>query len=249
MAEIVYRPVISLVKAFWRYLDLDFTIYGESHIPRTGCAIMAINHVGYLDFAIAGTAALPAKRFPRFMAKRELFDHPIAGPLMRGMKHISVDRKNGAPSFVAALKALRAGEIIGIFPEATISQSFELKEMKNGVIRLAIESGAPVLPTIVWGSQRIWTKRVPRNLRRSHFPITVIIGQPLHFTSSDDPEAGLTQLRAAMSELLSLAQRQYPHSPIGQRWAPHRLGGTAPTPEMVTLESRARQEEREGKSH
>ena len=155
MAELVYRPVISLVKTLWKYLGLQFSIQGESNIPRSGAAIMAINHVGYLDFAIAGTAALPSQRFVRFMAKREIFDHPLAGPLMKGMKHISVDRSNGAPSFSAALKALAAGEIVGVFPEATISQSFQLKEMKSGVIRLAAQSGAPILPTIVWGSQRI----------------------------------------------------------------------------------------------
>jgi 1-acyl-sn-glycerol-3-phosphate acyltransferase len=89
------------------------------------------------------------------MAKKEIFDHPIAGPLMRGMKHISVDRNNGAPSFLAALKALDKGEIVGVFPEATISQSFELKDMKSGVIRLAMESGAPILPMVIWGSQRV----------------------------------------------------------------------------------------------
>ena len=57
MAELVYPPVIRVAKAFWRYLGLQFTIQGESNIPRRGSAIMAINHSGYLDFAIAGTAA------------------------------------------------------------------------------------------------------------------------------------------------------------------------------------------------
>jgi 1-acyl-sn-glycerol-3-phosphate acyltransferase len=161
VADLVYPPVISIVKSLWRYLGLKFTIEGEANIPRKGAAIMAINHIGYLDFAIAGTAALPSERLVRFMAKREIFDHPLAGPLMRGMKHISVDRSNGSPSFSAALKALNAGEIIGVFPEATISKSFELKEMKNGVIRLAQESGSIVLPTVLWGSQRIWTKACP----------------------------------------------------------------------------------------
>lgn len=242
MAELVYAPVVALVKSFWRYLGLEFSIAGESNIPRSAAAIMAINHVGYLDFAIAGTAALPSERYVRFMAKREIFDHPVAGPLMRGMKHISVDRSNGAPSFAAALKALASGEIIGVFPEATISRSFELKELKSGVIRLAAQSGAPILPTIVWGSQRIWTKGVPKNLTRARTPITIIVGEPLAISPDSSIENSLLELRERMSDLLKIAQNDYPDSPIGQRWAPASLGGTAPTPEMVELERHNRKE-------
>lgn len=234
--ELVYSPIVAVFKTLWKFLDLQFDIRGESNIPRSGPAIMAINHVGYLDFALAGTAALPAQRFVRFMAKREIFDHPVAGPLMRGMRHISVDRKNGAPSFVEALKYLRSGEIIGIFPEATISRSFELKEMKNGVTRLAIDSAAPVLPTIIWGSQRVWTKKVPRDFSRSSYPISIFVGAPIYFDS--DPEQSLAKLRRAMQELLDQAINDYPDSPLGQRWAPTRIGGTAPTPAMIEAERR-----------
>ncbi|MFM8842553.1 MAG: lysophospholipid acyltransferase family protein, partial [Actinomycetota bacterium] len=88
MADLVYPPIIKIVQGLWRYLGLRFTILGEANIPRRGGAVMAINHIGYLDFAIAGTAALPAGRLVRFMAKKQVFDHPIAGPLMRGMHHI-----------------------------------------------------------------------------------------------------------------------------------------------------------------
>lgn len=242
MPELVYPPVISLVKSAWKYLGLDFTIIGESHIPRTGPAIMAINHVSYLDFAIAGTAALPSRRLVRFMAKKEIFDHPIAGPLMRGMKHIPVDRANGAPSYTKALRALAQGEIIGIFPEATISRSFELKEMKNGVVRLAMDSGAPVLPTILWGSQRIWSKKMARDFSRAGYPITISIGEPLHFTPGEGIDDAMARLKEVMSERLERAITDYPDSPIGQRWAPARIGGTAPSQAMIDAEKKARKE-------
>lgn len=235
MPEIVYPAVIRIVKGLWKYLGLRFTILGEANIPRTGGAVMAINHIGYLDFAIAGTAALPAGRLVRFMAKKQVFDHPIAGPLMRGMRHISVDRSNGAPSYVEALKALRSGEIVGVFPEATISRTFELKEMKSGAIRLAIDSGTPVIPAIVWGSQRIWTKRQKRNFGRNNFPITVAIGTPYMISAETSIEDEMTRLRAKMSELLTLAQDQYPDIPNGEAWAPPRLGGTAPTTEELEI--------------
>jgi 1-acyl-sn-glycerol-3-phosphate acyltransferase len=242
MPDLVYPPVIKIVKTFWKYLDLKFTFYGQSHIPAKGPAILAMNHVGYLDFAIAGTAVLPTGRFVRFMAKKEIFAHPIAGPLMRGMKHISVDRNDGGPSFISALRALKSGEIVGVFPEATISQSFELKEMKSGVIRLAQESGAPILPTAIWGSQRIWSKKMPRDFTRRHYPVFVSIGAPIFIPPDEEIETGLQHLNQALQDLLNQLHKDYPDSPIGQRWAPASLGGTAPTKQEIAAAKDVRKE-------
>ena len=230
MADLVYPPVIVAIKAFWKYLGLQFDFKGEENIPRKDGAILAINHIGYLDFALTGTAALPAGRYVRFMAKKEIFDNKIAGPLMRGMHHINVDRSNGSASFVTALRALKAGEIIGIFPEGTVSTSFEIKELKSGAVRLAMGAGVPIIPTIVWGSQRVWTKGVKRNLKRNNFPITVRFGEAIFYQRSDDVEQAELTLRKTMLAMLNEVQDQYPDSHVGQRWAPTRLGGTAPAP-------------------
>jgi 1-acyl-sn-glycerol-3-phosphate acyltransferase len=230
MADLVYPPVIGALKIFWKYLGIRFNAKGVENIPREGGAILAMNHIGYLDFALIGTCALPVKRYVRFMAKRELFDNKIAGPLLRGMHHISVDRSSGSASFVAALRALRSGEIVGIFPEGTISVSFELKEFKSGAVRLAVGGGVPIIPVAVWGSQRIWTKKVKRDLSRKKVPVFVAFGKPLHFTKDSSVEEGEIQLRTAMQELLFDLQSRYPDSHVGARWAPVRLGGSAPAP-------------------
>ena len=232
MADLVYPPVVVALKSAWKYLGLTFDFKGIENLPDKdhGGAILAINHIGYLDFALVGTAALPMNRYVRFMAKKEIFDNKLAGPLMRGMHHICVDRSNGSSSFVAALRALRDGEIVGIFPEATISVSFEIKEMKTGTIRLAQGAGVPVIPAVIWGSQRIWTKKVPRNLRRRMTPISVTFGKPLFFEKGSDVEAGEKLLRETMISMLHQIQEDYPDSHHGQRWAPVRLGGTAPAP-------------------
>lgn len=230
MAELVYPPVIGCAKLFWRYLGLKLTVTGQENVPTEGGAIIAINHVGYLDFALAGTALLPSKRYVRFMAKKEIFDNKIAGPLMRGMHHISVDRSAGSSSFVAAMRALRSGEFIGIFPEGTISTSFEIKEIKSGAVRLAMGAGVPIIPVIVWGSQRVWTKGVPRNLKRHKVPISIAIGKPIFFNKEDDVEQAEIALRATMISMLHEAQESYPDGHSGQWWAPLRLGGTAPAP-------------------
>lgn len=230
MAELVYPPVIGFAKLFWRYLGLKISVTGQENVPTEGGAIIAINHVGYLDFALAGTALLPSKRYVRFMAKKEIFDNKIAGPLMRGMHHISVDRSAGSSSFVAAMRALRAGEFIGIFPEGTISTSFEIKEIKSGAVRLAMGAGVPIIPVIIWGSQRIWTKGVPRNLKRAKVPISIAIGKPILFNKEDDVEQAEIALRATMISMLHETQENYPDGHSGQWWAPLRLGGTAPAP-------------------
>jgi 1-acyl-sn-glycerol-3-phosphate acyltransferase len=232
VADLVYPPVIGAVRGFWKYLGLKLDFNGIENLPdrNHGGAILAINHISYLDFALAGTAALPMKRYVRFMAKKEIFDNKFAGPLMRGMHHISVDRSNGSASFVAALRALRDGEIIGIFPEGTISVSFEIKELKTGVVRLAQGANVPVIPTIIWGSQRIWTKKVKRDLGRLKIPVSVTFGEPIFFEKGGDVEAGEALLRSTMVKMLHEMQEKYPDSHQGQRWAPVRLGGTAPAP-------------------
>jgi len=195
VADLVYPPVIVVIKTLWKYLGLKFDFSGEENIPRKDGAILAINHVSYLDFAITGTAALPAGRLVRFMAKKEIFDHKVAGPLMRGMHHINVDRSNGSASFVAALRALKSGEIIGIFPEGTTSTSFE-----------------------------------KQNLKRNNFPVTVVFGEPIFYERGADVEKSELHLRQTLLAMLYQVQEEYPDSHVGQRWAPARLGGTAPAP-------------------
>jgi 1-acyl-sn-glycerol-3-phosphate acyltransferase len=146
------------------------------------------------------------------------------------MHHINVDRSNGSASFVAALKALESGEIIGIFPEGTISTSFEIKGLKSGAIRLASGASVPVIPTIVWGGQRIYTKGVKPNFRRGKTPVFVRFGEAISYPQDVDIESSEAHLREVMITMLAQVQEDYPDSHVGQRWAPARLGGTAPAP-------------------
>jgi 1-acyl-sn-glycerol-3-phosphate acyltransferase len=237
MAEIVYPPVIGAALLTFKALDLRITVEGAGAIPATGGAVIATNHVGYLDFVFAGLAARHAhKRLVRFLAKREVFDKKLPGLLMRGMHHISVDRDAGAESYRDAVAALRSGELIGMFPEATISRSFCLKEFKNGAARMAAEAGVPLVPSVVWGTQRLLTKGRPRNWQR-HVPIRVHVGEPLHPSPSDDPNAVTTELKTRMQVLLDAAQAAYGDVPAGNDdrwWLPAHLGGTAPTLEEAS---------------
>ncbi|MGI5490518.1 lysophospholipid acyltransferase family protein [Microtetraspora malaysiensis] len=231
MAEIVYPPVIRSALVLFKALDLKIRIEGAERVPRTGGAVLASNHVSYLDFIFAGLAAWPSRRLVRFMAKKEVFGNPVAGPLMRGMHHISVDRSAGAGAYGAAVRALRDGEIVGNFAEATISRSFTIKEIKNGPVRMAADAGVPLIPVAVWGPHRLWTKGRPRRLLQRHVPVTILVGEPMR-PEPDEPLADHTaELRRRMAELLDRAQRTYPEIPPGVWWQPAHLGGSAPTPE------------------
>lgn len=237
--EPVYTPIVGFARTVFFGMGLKFRMRGEENVPHTGGAVLAINHTGYLDFTFAGLALRKHKRLARFMAKKSVFEHGITGPLMRGMKHIPVDRRAGLGSLQAAVAALRAGEIVGVFPEATMSLSFELKEFKTGAARMAQEAGVPILPCTLWGSQRVWTKHVPKRLGRNGIPIFVTIGEPLYVGPDEDVVAATERLQEAMSALLEEQQANYP--PLtgpDLRFLPARLGGTAPTPE----EARAKEE-------
>jgi len=236
----VYTSVIGFARGLFALQGLRCTITGAENVPVSGGAVMAINHTGYLDFVFAGMAARPSGRLVRFMAKEQVFRHPVSGPLMRGMHHIPVDREAGAASYRAAVAALKSGEIVGVFPEATISRSFELKDFKNGAVRMAAAAGVPLLPTVIWGSQRIWTKGLPKRLGRTRTPVTISVGAPIPVSRKDDAEQVLDELRKAMTELLHAAQDGYPPlTGADLRFLPARLGGTAPTPAQAEQLDRA----------
>lgn len=251
MRDITYPPVIWTAKTLFRVLGQRFIMTGTEHVPRSGGVMLAYNHIGYVDFVYGGLATQPSKRLVRFMAKREIFDHPIGGPAMRSFHHIEVDRGEGVASFHTAVDYLRQGEAVGIFPEATISRSMELKEFKTGAVRIAAEAGVPLVPVILWGTQRLMTKDHPRDFSRGK-TIVITVGEPLHPTGAD-AVAETALLRERMSAMLDDTIARYPadEQPPGSWWLPARHGGGAPTPEealaLDQAEKRARAERRRAK--
>ncbi|MEU8814453.1 lysophospholipid acyltransferase family protein [Actinoplanes sp. NPDC048796] len=236
--ELVYPPVVATAKAWFRALDMKIQIDGAENIPSEGGAVLASNHVSYLDFIFCGLGAQPAKRLVRFMAKKSVFDHKISGPLMRGMRHIPVDRDAGAASFREATQALKDGEVVGVFPEATISESFTVKELKSGAVRLARTAKVPLVPMVVWGPQRLWTKGHKKELGKRHVPIIIKIGEAIEMPKGVSPDALTATLKERLSALLDAAQRAYPDKPSGPEdrwWLPAHLGGTAPLPEAAAV--------------
>ncbi|AUH67382.1 MULTISPECIES: lysophospholipid acyltransferase family protein [Gordonia] len=237
--EPVYAGVVSTARLLWLAQGLKFDISGVENMPAHGPGVVAINHTGYLDFTFAGIPAFLQKprRYVRFMAKKEVFDNAVGGPIMRSLKHIPVDRANGAQSYRDAVDYLKRGELVGVYPEATISRSFELKEFKSGAARMSLESGAPIIPTIIWGAQRIWTKGHPRQLGRTGFKIMVGVGEPLR--PEGTPEELTQRLFDSMRAKLTELQDGYGEYPAGEFWVPAARGGGAPTLEEANAMDRA----------
>lgn len=229
--EPLYQSIIGIARAMFFAQGLRIELTGEKNFPKNGGAVVVVNHTGYMDFVYAGVPAREHKRFIRFMAKKEVFDHKIAGPIMRNLRHIPVDRTGGGDAYAAAVDALRRGELIGVFPEATISRSFEIKDFKTGGARMAQEAGVPILPVTIWGSQRVWSKGLPKNMVRPKVPILIDTAEPVYVTG--DPVDFMENLRESMQTNLERLQDRYvelagPY-PQGASWVPRRLGGSAPT--------------------
>lgn len=224
-----YQFVVRLARRLLRASKIGVTVYGAEHIPATGGALIAANHTGYYDFILVGVGPhLRGTRLVRFMAKKSVFDVPVLGSLLRSMGHVPVNRAAGASSIDAAVAELEQGRIVGIFPEATISRSFELAQFKTGAARIAHAAGAPLVPCVIWGSQRIWTKDLPKRFRS--VPVIIRYGNPI--TISGDAERDTEALKHEMQLLLDASRDQYTaltHPPAGASWMPASLGGSAPT--------------------
>lgn len=234
----VYRIIVALGGGAFAVLGLRRTVLGSAHVPATGGVVLALSHFSYLDFALAEWALWrDQRRYTRFMATLKSFEHRLSGPLMHAMGHIPVDRTAGAGAYQHAVKALDRGEVVGVFPETRVSRSFTLLPFKNGAARMAAQSGAPLVPCVIWGSHRVLTRtRRPRLLEAWGTPVTILFGEAIHVGPDDDPQVVTDNLQRVMGELLEQAQDAYPApGEPGAWWVPAHRGGGAPTPAQAAV--------------
>ena len=252
MRDFVYPFVIAAAKTWFKVGDVRIQMSGLEHIPREGGAVVAVNHLSFVDYIMAGYPAVQRGRLTRFMAKKEVFDHPVRGPVMRSFHHIAIDRTSGQAGMDEARRYLDAGELVGIFHEGTISRSFELQPLKTGAVRIAADAGVPLIPIVLWGTQRFLTKGKPRDFGR-HKTVSIEVGAPMHPSPADNPGVATRELQARMEEMLDRLIRSYPaeEQPPGSWWLPASYGGSAPTPEeaaeMYAEERRLRAERKAAK--
>ena len=224
--EPTYRTIVIVAWSLVLATGSRITYSGLENIPEHGGAVIAINHTSYVDWLAAGLAINRRHRRIRYMIKAEMQQVKVVNFLIKRTKTIPVDRSSGAGAYDVAVQRLREGELVGVYPEGTISRSFELKDFKSGAARMAAEADVPIVPIIVWGAQRIWTKDHPKQLGRKKVPVIVQVGAPLQ--AGADIAGTDAALRESMTTVLYEVQQRYPH-PAGAYWVPRRLGGGAPT--------------------
>src|ERR671911_462976 len=184
-------------------------------VPASGPAILVANHRSYFDPMALGTTLARRGRAVRFLGKREVFDAPIVGSLVRAMGGIRVERSTGSDQpLVEAAAALASGELVAILPEGTIPRGpafFEPQlEGRWGAARLAAQAKVPVVPIGMWGTEKVWprSERFPRVLNLTHPPtVTVRVGDPVTLNSRS-PQADTKRIMAAIVELLPPEARQ-----------------------------------------
>jgi 1-acyl-sn-glycerol-3-phosphate acyltransferase len=156
---------------------------GTAHIPAEGPVIVAANHLSDFDPLVIAHFVYGAARWPQFLAKSSLFKIFVVGPLLRSAWQIPVYRgtTDAVKSLEAAVTAVNAGGCLLIYPEGTTPKSGDLwpQRGKTGVARLFLQTGAPVVPVVSWGPQRIFDPRTRKLSFRPRTLVTVVAGPPL----------------------------------------------------------------------
>lgn len=234
----LYRLATGLGRAGLRALAIDTRWTGVEHVPRTGPVILAATHVSYPDFLFIERAALEGGRLVRFMCRHDVWKGGLLSWGLDRMRHIPVDREAPAHAYLRARALLEEGEAVGGFPEAGISYSYTVRPLMRGMAALARETGAPIVPVAIWGTQRIYTvgdPEPPPDLTRRRV-VDLAFGAPIRAASDDDPTEVTHHLGQRMTALLEQLQQLEHHQPrpgeIAQ-WHPAHLGGHALTREQA----------------
>ncbi|WP_035776464.1 lysophospholipid acyltransferase family protein [Arthrobacter sp. H5] len=205
--------------------------FSRQPVPGKG-AVVAITHFGYLDFAFAELMLWKhARAQMRFLITKGAASHWFAGPAIHAAGHVVVDRGAGSSAYQGALEKLRAGEYVAILPEAGVSRSFTVRELKTGAVRLAAEAGVPIVPISVWGSHRLMSRGRKFSIRQTwRAPVRVHISEPIRHTADADVVHETEKLRAELQDGINRGIADFPLVPApGAWWQPARLGGGAMT--------------------
>lgn len=198
--EALCRPLlVVLVKRDWR---------GRQNVPREGGVVVVANHYSFFDPISVGHFLVASGRTPRFLAKAAVFKQPTLGKLFRAAGQIPVYResRDAALAFKDALAAVERGETIIVYPEGTMTKDPNLWPMvgKTGAARIALRTGAPVLPIAQWGAQEVFAhySKKPNFFPRKTLKVTA--GAPIDLRAEFGPEVTSEALRKATVHIMDV---------------------------------------------
>jgi len=197
-AVLLRRPLLVLTKRDWR---------GAEHLPREGGFVVCTNHVSHFDPLVFAHFVFDNGRLPRFLGKEGVFRVPVVGTILRGAGQIPVYRESNdaAKAFSAAVEAVRNGECVAIYPEATLTRDPGQWPMtgKTGAARVALATGAPVIPVAQWGPQEVLSpyarmlRLVPRKTMH------MLAGPPVDLSAYADRPIDAQVLREVTEEIMA----------------------------------------------
>jgi 1-acyl-sn-glycerol-3-phosphate acyltransferase len=196
---VIIKPILLLTTKH-RWID------GEK-IPAEGGVLLVVNHISEVDPLIVAHMLWDHGRIPRYLAKAGLFKNKFLGFFLRSAGQIPVERasKNAVGAFDAAVQAVRTGKCVVVYPEGTITRDPELWPMvgKSGAARIALETGAPVVPVGQWGAQ---TLLAPYAKKPDLFPrklITMKVGDPVDLADLAGQERSTTAVNEATARIMA----------------------------------------------
>ena len=203
---VLKRTLGPVLRYFYR-----IRVEGLSHVPAAGAAILASNHVSFIDSVFL---PLVLRRRITFVAKAEYFEDPKTAWLFRALGQIPINRVGGSASegaLEAARQVLERGELFGIYPEGTRSPDGRLYRGHTGVARLALQTGAPVIAVAMVGTRAV--QPIGQPVPNLFLPVTVRFSAPLDFTRyarrASDPMVLRQITDEVMFELQALSGQEY----------------------------------------
>lgn len=184
-----FYDVAHFFTSIWYKLIYRVKVTGKENIPAEGGCIFCSNHTSNYDPIVVG--ALTTRRKTSIMAKKELFENRLLAPVISGMGAFPVDRDGGDISAVkTALKVLKRGEVLIMFPEGTRTKEIDLAKAKPGVSMISIKAKVPIVPIHIESSYKLCSE------------LKVTIGEPFSFEEYYDKKLDTEDYARLSQEIL-----------------------------------------------
>lgn len=215
-ARVVAGPVETIYRLFGRWADIT-----PHNIPAHGPAILAVYHASLLDPLFVALSLWRNGRMPHFLAKSPLFKGPLGTPL-RSLGQIPVFRNSSSAtdSLIAAKECLAAGECVVIYPQGTLTKNPDLwpEHFRSGTVRLAFETGAPIIPVAHWGTHLLMPPGAKRPKIKPGNIVQIAYGEPISVAGIEPSRGNITKLTRYVEAVVANGVAKLRGVPLPQKY-------------------------------